>query len=149
MSHENNKRAADALLALHRLGAIQSPWLPGMRDEDGRRVERVETLDTDFGREVYVHWYDEEEAEFVGDCLTRPDTDEPLTVAALGLLAREAWHAFVWVSRVLVVGRTSFRFMVCGLHRSDLDSLNAVFGYDAEADAWIAVLEAMALGGDT
>ena len=86
-----NTRAAAALHKLYELGQIQSPWRAGMVDDEGRRVRSVEVLDTDFGPEVYVEWYDVENAEHAGDMASRPDTTDDLTVAALGLLAAEAW----------------------------------------------------------
>jgi len=135
-------RAAYALRELRRHGAIRSPWLAGMR------LGRVPGTH-DRGHWLHVRLGDTF-AEPSDGRIWLPDLTDPLTVAALGVLAEEAWAA----AGVRV------------LYLEPDDRLNPGAGWDAyachdggriecvgrgaaKADAWTAALEArvLALGG--
>lgn len=97
MTSDLSRRAGVALRALVEAGRLRSAWLPGMSDEEGRRV-----LSVDSRMRVPVAWAKASQLGIVSEpgavawCADRwsfanPDTDDPLTVMGLRLLAREAW----------------------------------------------------------
>jgi len=81
----------EALDTLVRAGRIKSAWLPGMRDEFGRRV--VESMATPIwlcdGVGPWGAVYTSHDAYAPPE---EPDTSDPLTVMGLLLLAREAYR---------------------------------------------------------
>ena len=79
-----SRRAGDALRALVAAGRITSAWVPGMRAsepgrEQGARVCRDDDRMGTLARFLHPG--------------ALPDTDDPLTVFGLLLLAREAWDS--------------------------------------------------------
>lgn len=83
MPADLSRRAGDAVRELVRLGALRSAWLPGMR---GLWSDTVGRSYAPRAEDHFTHspWMNRPSA--------RPDTDDPLTVFGLLLLAREAWN---------------------------------------------------------
>ena len=70
--------------------AVASPhwrWMPGMQDASGLRVE-----DEERNGEVWVSYCG---GQYMQVEHMIPDLDDPVTVEAVGILAREAWGAAV------------------------------------------------------
>ena len=104
--------------------AVASPhwrWMPGMQDASGLRVE-----DEERNGEVWVSYCG---GQYMQVEHMIPDLDDPVTVEAVGILAREAWGADVvdvivdsrfaghvyWQARGLITGvRGSGRRKIAG-----------------------------------